>query len=365
MIYKVLVVDDSAFMRLELTKIIELDPRLKVVSTAADGSQVLQKIRRFLPDVVTLDINMPVLDGIEALKLIMKEVPLPVVMISALTREGAEETLDALNYGAFDFIHKPSGSISLDISIQGEIIRAKIKAAALYSRRKSRKSRTGKAFRGGTETTEESREVVKSIGGSRPVVQGNIVGIGVSTGGPRLLMSILPQIPAGFQGSILIAQHMPKAFTDSFARRLDKICQVRVKEARDGDIIETGGIYIAPGGTHTRVRIRNNRLLLIETSDDIPSKIFKPSIEVLFESLISSMGHRWLGVMLTGMGSDGARVLARHHKTGGHTIAESKESCLVYGMPRKVVELGGAEFVLKGNEIAGKIVELIGSSACH
>ncbi|PCI30508.1 MAG: chemotaxis response regulator protein-glutamate methylesterase [SAR324 cluster bacterium] len=365
--YKVLVVDDSALMRSELTKIIEKDEELKVVATARNGSQVLDKIRRFHPDVVTMDINMPIMDGIEALKQVMENAPLPVVMISSLTQEGAEETMDALNLGAFDFIAKPSGSISLDIATQGKIIRLKLKTAATSRSRWSLRKRITARPPAIRKPIVSQRSVRRSpiirSGLRGAVPKKGIVAIGVSTGGPKTLMSILPQIPADFSGSILIAQHMPENFTLSFANRLNKVCSLHVKEAENGDIVEPGTIYVAPGGKHMKVKNRNNRLLMLEIVDDIPSKIYKPSVEVLFESLLENIGTNWLGVMLTGMGSDGARALTQLRKMGGHTIAESEESCVVFGMPGKVVEMGGAEYVLSEHEIASKIVEISGGLA--
>ncbi|MCP4752436.1 MAG: chemotaxis response regulator protein-glutamate methylesterase [Proteobacteria bacterium] len=368
MVYKVLVVDDSAFMRSELTKIIQWDPGLEVVATARNGSQVLERIRKFRPHVVTMDINMPIMDGIEALDLIMREAPLPVIMISALTRDGAEKTMDALDKGAFDFFHKPSGAISLDIAAQGETIRTKIKTAAYHRDRIALfGNAAGRDQRMPQHPTPQSAaprplETIGDKAVSAP--HRRIVGIGVSTGGPRILKSVLSKMPADLKGSILVAQHMPEKFTSSFAKRLDSLCRMRVREAKTGDLIEIGTIYIAPGGKQMRVRRLDGVAFSIETEDDVPSRLFKPSVEVLFESLLSSLGNKWLGVMLTGMGSDGAKALTRLRRIGGHTIAESKESCVVYGMPRKVIEMGGAEFILQDHEIAEKIIDIVGRSEC-
>lgn len=373
--YKILVVDDSALMRSELTKIIEKGDELKVIATARNGSQVLEKIEQYRPDVVTMDINMPIMDGITALKEIMKKKPLPVVMISSLTQEGAEETMDALSFGAFDFIAKPSGSISLDIATQGKLIRVKLKTAAISGKPKSKFPEKGSVtihrapFRARDQvenkppirTYPKRTSINRSSSIGNSFIRKKIVGVGVSTGGPKTLMSILPQIPSSFEGSILIAQHMPENFTLSFANRLDKVCPLTVKEAADGDIVEPGMVYIAPGGKHMKVINRNNRLLMLKIVNDIPSKIYKPSVDILFESLVEEIGKNWLGVMLTGMGGDGATALTELRHIGGHTIAESEESCVVFGMPGKVVKLGGAEFILHEHEIASKIVELTGS----
>ncbi|MDT8447024.1 MAG: chemotaxis response regulator protein-glutamate methylesterase [bacterium] len=366
--YKVLVVDDSALMRAELSKIIEQDPDLEVVSTAINGKFALDKIKQFDPDVVTLDVNMPQMDGLECLKRIMADCPRPVVMISSLTQEGAEETIEALQLGAVDFVAKPSGSISRDIDTQGRAIREKIKAAAsargrntFIRRQPSRpKPMAVPKPRPMAPLTPVGQAPKGALGPAPKGPQGVVVGIGVSTGGPKTLMSLLPEIPANFPGSIVIAQHMPEKFTKSFAERLNNICGMRVKEAEEGEVIEAGCIYIAPGGKHMRLDHRNHKLLMVRILDDVPGKIYRPSVDVLFESLSEALGNRWVGVMLTGMGADGAAALTAHHKAGGHSIAESEESCVVFGMPGRVVEMGGAEFILDEDKIAEKVIQLVG-----
>lgn len=355
-----MVVDDSAFMRSELTRIIEADPQFKVIAVAENGEEAIRKVARYTPDVLTMDINMPVMDGISALEIIMKTSPCPIIMISALTVQGAEETMDALALGAVDFIHKPSGSISLDISLQASIIRKKLKAAA-YSKPIGRKrpnpwsGMTRKKVKTPVKQSLDSNSRNKRIATIE-----ELVGIGVSTGGPRTLASILPQIPDDFSGSIVVVQHMPEKFTGSFARRLDGICNLKVTEARDGEILQAGRIYIAPGGKHIRVNRWQNRYYAFEIVEDFSRYTYVPSVELFFRSLLSSAGNRWLGIMLTGMGSDGAHALTELKKMGGQTIAEAEESCVVFGMPRKVIEMGGANHILNENLIAGKILELSG-----
>jgi len=375
--YRVLVVDDSALMRSELSKIIELDPQLEVVGTAINGHFAIEKVQSLDPDVVTLDVNMPQVSGLEALKTIMRDFPRPVVMISSLTQEGAEETIEALELGAVDFLAKPSGSISRDIDTQGDEIRKKIRTAATARSKRRFQHRAASPIKTTTRPAARtaapaaprpglrSNEVVNpkvdpqgQIRGGGP--QGVVVGIGVSTGGPKTLMNILPQIPGTFPGSIVIAQHMPEKFTSSFAQRLDKLCPMSVKEAQEGDIIESGTIYIAPGGKHLTLVHRNRKLLVVTLSEEEPGKIYKPSVDILFESLNLNLGKNWLGVMLTGMGADGAKALTALRKIGGHTICESEESCVVFGMPGRVVEMGGAEFILDENQISEKIIQLSG-----
>lgn len=333
-------------MRAELSRIIQEDPKLKVVDTARNGSTVLDLIKIHDPDVITLDIQMPVMNGIETLKGIMKERPTPVVMISQLTSTGADETIEALQLGAFDFIHKPSGSLSLDLKLQSIGIRNKIKLAAINRNRIKTKKRSWQS-----KPIKPSQD----LNASAP---GQIVAIGVSTGGPRTLATILPKLPTSFEGSIIIAQHMPAKFTLSFAKRLDTICNLNVKEAENGETIKQGYIYLAPGGKHIRV-YRQNHLSKIDIINEIPEAPYKPSVDILFESMIDQFRNQWLGILLTGMGSDGACGLSKLRELGGHTIVESENSCVVFGMPKKAIELNAAEFILNEDQIAPKILELL------
>lgn len=345
MIYKVIVVDDSALMRAELSRIIQQDPKLEVVDTARNGSSVLDLIKKHNPDVITLDIEMPVMNGIETLKKIMAYTPMPVVMISQLTSTGADETIESLHLGAFDFIHKPSGSLSLDMKLQSIAIRNKIKLAAINRNRIKIRKRTWQ-----TKPVKPPFELASQA----PV---KIVAIAASTGGPSTLLSVLPKLPSSFNSSLIIAQHMPAKFTATFAKRLDGVCNLNVKEAMDGEIVKRGYIYIAPGGKHIKL-FRQYHLSRIQIIDEITHVPYKPSADILFDSLIEHFHDAWIGVILTGMGSDGANGLAKLRELGGHTIAESENSCVVYGMPKKAIELGAAEFIIDEDQIASKIIEL-------
>lgn len=345
--YHVLVVDDSALMRSELTKIIEKDFELKVIGTARNGKIALEKIKELSPDVVTMDISMPIMDGIEALKHIIKAHPIPVVMLSSLTSEGATETIECLKIGAFDFIHKPAGSRSLNMEQQEKEIQLKLKQAA-KGKRKIRLNQY--------QTVPVPKKLNRNFKSAK---NDQIVAIGISTGGPKTLFSMMPKIPANFPGTILIAQHMPEKFTQSFANRLHETCNLHVKEAEHGETIMTGHIYIAPGGKHMKVvRQKDDLKVKIIATKSIDTS-YVPSVDVLFSSLLESMGKHWIGVILTGMGNDGAAALTRLYRMGGHTIAQSEESSIVYGMPKQVIEMGGAEFILDDQEISSKIVELM------
>lgn len=351
-VIKVLVVDDSALMRSEITKMLESDNSIHVVGTARNGEQVLERVKTLNPDVVTMDIEMPKMNGLEALNILMQKAPCPVIMVSALTEAGAEETLTALEHGAFDFIQKPSGSISLDIAKQRRLLIEKVKAAAQSKKHFISKKEIPPAIK----RTENKITPSRVMPGKLEV--SHIIGVGISTGGPNALMKFLPLIPGDINVSILIVQHMPEKFTASLAKRLNKICQMKVKEAEDGEIIERGCMYIAPGGKHMAITERNAKIRFIKIREGSGTDYNCPSVDVLFHSLYEQLGKKWLGIILTGMGSDGAEGLLRLKKLGGHTIAQSKESCIVYGMPKRAVEKGAVEYVLSLENIPGKIVEL-------
>ncbi|MDR2891802.1 MAG: chemotaxis response regulator protein-glutamate methylesterase [Deltaproteobacteria bacterium] len=375
---KVLIVDDSAFMRKALNVIFDKDPEISVVGTATNGLDALEKIPKLDPDVVTLDIEMPRMDGLTALQHIMKDMPRPVLMVSSLTSEGAEVTLKAMEYGALDFVAKPHSTISLDIVNQEKELIDKVKAVA---RRKAfvlrhaairasiagasqsapgrtldTRGRTG-ALAGSGATAgsgvSDSRQVSRPVGKTQ---LRDIVAIGVSTGGPPAVQKILAALPKDFPAPILIAQHMPASFTGPFARRLDGLCKIEVKEAEDGEKIRDGVAYIAPGGRHMRLVARlANRTLHI--SDEPKSALYKPSANELIGSVGESQGRRSLGVMLTGMGNDGIEGTKILKAKGGRMLAQSEASCVVYGMPKAVVDAGLADAVLDVDDIAAAIME--------
>ncbi len=350
---KVLVVDDSALMRREISKMLESDNTIQVVGTARDGSEVVDKIKKLSPDVITLDVEMPRMDGLETLKQVMTKAPCPVVMVSSLTAEGADTTIQALENGAIDFVHKPSGSISLDIAKQRAQLINKIKAASqTASHRLKRYAAPPKIARRAPAPTQPVRVMP---GKMEPA---HIVGIGISTGGPRTLMEMLPCLPGDLNISILIVQHMPEKFTASLAKRLDKVCSMQVKEAEDGEIVERGCIYLAPGGKHMQLTAKNPRIRFIHIVEGTASDINCPSVDTLFESLNRALTKNWLGIILTGMGSDGAEQLLQLKQKGGHTIAEAEETCTVFGMPKRAIEKGAAEFVLPLEQIPEKIQSL-------
>jgi len=351
----VLVVDDSALMRREISRILESDPRLKVVACARNGRDAVELVKKHEPDVVTMDINMPVLDGVTALQMIMMESPRPVVMLSSLTQEGAITTFECLELGAVDFVAKPSGTISKDIGKQAAEIIAKVKAAA-----RSRPARLRRTPRSVAREDDRSRRTASGP----PVHNGatRVVAIGVSTGGPKTLMEVIPYLPADLDAAVLIVQHMPEAFTRPFAERINAASAINVKEAAAGDILMPGCGYLARGGKHMVLakpaRGRGAMVRYVSRPADVPHI---PSVDVMMHSVAEVFGPNAIGVLMTGMGADGADGMVRIRQLGGKTIAEDESTCVVFGMPAQAIARGGADFVLPCYEIADKIVELVGA----
>lgn len=348
---RVLIADDSALMRREIKKILENDSAIEVVAAAKNGKEALELARELKPDVIALDINMPVMDGLTALQHIMMESGTPVVMISSLTQEGANITYKALELGAVDFIGKPSGAISLDIDKLSAEICSKIKTAAKANTNVLGLKRR-KSF---TETPQKQSTRFRNTKGNDKIVV-----IGESTGGPNAIMDIIPIFPADLGAPVVIVQHMPGTFTPSFAKRLDKHCAFDFKEAEDGDILQPNKGFLAPGGFQTVIYRNSDGIAAIKLSKEPADAIYKPSVDITMKSVLKTYGGKNIvAVILTGMGSDGADAMVEIRKAGGRTIAESEESCVVFGMPRETIKRGGAEFILPSHEIGEKIVELI------
>jgi two-component system chemotaxis response regulator CheB len=324
---RVLVVDDSALMRKLIPQILQTDSSIEVVGTAMDGNFGLRKIEELKPQVVTLDLEMPGMGGIDMLKEITRRYHLPVIVVSSHSTHGAAITLQALSLGAFDFVAKPVDVWARMPEIANELI-GKIKAAA--------QSR-GVQVRPFTEASPSSSKAPLDV--KRAPTR--VMAIGVSTGGPQALQYVFSQLPADFPATILVVQHMPEGFTEMFARRLDETCSIRVKEAQSGDVLLAGRALICPGSRHMKVK----RLPLGDVavlSDEPKVNGHRPSADVLFKSLAEEFGPRGLAVLMTGMGDDGAQGLGMVKDAGGMTIAQSEESCVVYGMPKAAIERGFA-----------------------
>lgn len=322
---RVLVVDDSAFVRQALVRMLGSAPDIEIVGTAVDGKDGVEKALALRPDVVTLDIKMPRMGGLEVLRRIMAECPVPVLLLSSLTSEGGEITLRGLELGALDFVDKSSVAGHMNLLDLADEVKAKVRALARVPRERVHPA---------DGVVTEPRVL------PQPHLRGaEVVVIGTSTGGPPALQAIIPKLPPGLPSAVLVVQHMPVGFTRSLADRLHSRSAVPVREAQDGETVAPGVVLIAPAGRHMKVR-RRGPLTRVWLDEEPRSALHRPSVDVLMASVAKVYGPRSLGVVLTGMGSDGVEGLRAIRLTGGRTFAESEESCVIYGMPKAAVEAG-------------------------
>jgi two-component system chemotaxis response regulator CheB len=358
---KLLVVDDSALMRRVLGEVFQNEDGFEV-AFARDGIDALEQVHAFKPDVITLDVQMPRMDGLACLDKIMVERPCPVVMVSSLTAEGADATLEALELGAVDFVAKPGGAVSLAIDEFGPLLVEKVKAAAVSRVRRSH--RLAERLRAKREALPASRPPAGSKAAKpwRPEAAGSppgVVIIGTSTGGPPALDAVLTEIPGDFPWPILVAQHMPAAFTASLARRLDGICALHVVEVSRPTPLAAGWIYIARGDADMTISLRAAGPVALSTPSS-PEHRWHPSVDRLVASAAACLPpERLIGVLMTGMGNDGAQAMTDLRAAGGRTIAEAEETAVVWGMPGELVRAGGADHVLPLDAIAGQILDLV------
>ncbi len=345
---RVLVVDDSSFMRIVLTRIIQSDPELEVVGCAQDGRQALDMAADLDPDVITMDVAMPVMDGLEALRILMANAPRPVVMVSSLTQEGAQMTLDALDCGAFDYIPKNLGSKASDVSHIRRDLVGKLKAA-VHTRARTRcikpPAKTARLEGAG----DRGEMFITPL----------LICIGSSTGGPRALQHILPALPAHLPVGIVVVQHMPEGFTRPFAERLNAICKVHVKEAEEDDWVEPGVVLIAPAGRHVILYQRKHLRYAVRLTKTPEDTLHIPSVDVLMLSAAEVARERAMGVVLTGMGNDGSAGMKAIHTAGGYTIAQDEETSAVYGMPRACAIAGAVKKLLPLAEIPDEMVAAV------
>ncbi|BDU77830.1 protein-glutamate methylesterase/protein-glutamine glutaminase [Mesoterricola sediminis] len=349
---RVLIVDDSPFMRKALERMLQA-PDIQVVGAARDGLDALEKIPQLNPDIVTLDVEMPRLDGLGALKRIMAEMPRAVLMVSSLTQEGAAATLEALAFGALDFIPKESSLASNSILQIQQDLQEKVRKLARSPKFKSIRpaAPAAPAPRPGLPAPPAPAPHIGRVGTlSGPTAE--LLAIGCSTGGPKALQDLLPALPRTLPVPCLVVQHMPGTFTRPFAERLNGLCQVEVKEAEHGETARPGVVYIAPGGQHMLYRQRG-LAGVIELSMEPSASLHRPSVDVLFQSLAENCSRQVLAMILTGMGSDGARGMVSLKARGAHTLAEAEESCVVYGMPRAAFEKGCVDQVAPLQDMAG------------
>lgn len=392
---KALVVDDSVFMRNSISRMLSSDPDIQVVGQAGDGIEALQKIKELNPDIITLDIEMPRMDGLEMLEKLMSVNPKPVLVISSLTFEGAEATLKALELGALDYMPKYVEGTTVFAIAQKELTEkvkflAKKNATMRFLTAKLRSKPAPKTF--GTASTLTKPTLTGTAGtasaasslssatsrlsalakpstpvqttsmpSQTPMPTGkprrDIVAIGVSTGGPPAVQKVLSALPENFPACILIAQHMPAAFTGAFAKRLDSLCKIKVKEAKDGDSLISGVAYVCPGGQHISVTVRG-AMPHIKISPEPTTELYKPSASILNES-VAIMGNKVVGLTMTGMGSDGCEGTKVLRAKGGYILAQSEESCVVYGMPRAVVEAKLAHEIVDLDDIAEALMRAL------
>jgi len=352
-----LVVDDSPLMRKLVSDILTNSGRFKVLDTCQNGQIALQKIEALNPDVITLDVDMPVMDGFTCLKKIMEVNPRPVVMLSGLTQEGAVLTIRCLEVGAFDFVSKPLGGLSKDI----EQISIDLVEKLIEAHNNKHRIALKKYLKGGTPARPDPSPAagVKKPLFSRPMVSSSnlVVGIGISTGGPVALRQVIPMLPPDFPGTVLV-QHMPDTFTKAFADRLNAESQVEVKEAEDGDLIRPGRVLVAPGNFHMKVKKDRGFLKVLLSKEDAVSG-HRPSVDVLFKSLAEEVGAKTLAVIMTGMGRDGATGLGLIKEAGGYTLAQDETSCTVFGMPKVAIKEGAAMEVVHLSKISLKLLNII------
>jgi two-component system chemotaxis response regulator CheB len=347
---RVLVADDSALMRRTLVNLITADPELEVIGVARDGEDAVQKARDLRPDVMTMDINMPKFDGITAMQHVVDEAICPVIMVSSLTQQGAVTTFEALELGAFDYVAKPEGTISSNLAgVGGELV-AKIKSAArtgTLGKLRSRRARKATA----SEISPRRASIANSLGYKA-------IAIGISTGGPSTLAEVLPFFPADLPAAVFLVQHMPAKFLPSFAERMNRSCAISVVLAEPGQTVRPGTCYVAKGDTQIALFPRIEGQITIRTPT-YPRTLFMPSVGVMMKSVLSVFGADTIGVLMTGIGDDGAEMMVKIREAGGHTIAESDETAVVFGMPKRAIDLGGAKVIAPSFRIAEEILNAL------
>jgi two-component system chemotaxis response regulator CheB len=352
MVTRVLVVDDSGFFRRRIVEILDADARIEVVGTAANGKEAIEQVAKLKPDVVTMDIEMPVMDGITAVRHIMSAQPTPVLMFSSLTQEGAKATLDALEAGAVDFLPKRFEDIAKDREQAKLLLRRRIHAV---SRQKSRSRVTTPARRRATDKVSAAAPPPPTFKRG----QFQVIAIASSTGGPVALAQVLTKLPANFPYPVVVVQHMPASFTPAFAARLDQQCAVNVKEAADGDVLKAGQVLIAPGGRQMTFKQQAGEVQ-VHISDGDPGQHYKPCADISFDSIAAIYGAKTLALVLTGMGADG-REGARTLKQQGATVwSQDENSSVIYGMPMAVAEAGLSDQVLSLRDIGPSLVQVAG-----
>ena len=352
-IIRVLVADDSALMRNLISRLLGKAPDIVVAGTARDGEDAVQKTMQLKPDVVTMDINMPKLDGISAMQMILAEKICPVIMLSSLTQQGAVETFECLALGAFDFVGKPDGTVSAHLDAIAEDLIAKIRAAAASGVPKRPRPKAA-------SPPPQAARPPEIRPANLPSNEMRAIAIGISTGGPATISTFLPGLPAALPAALFLVQHMPAAFIPTYVSRLQKECAIEVVEAETGAPVRAGCCYVAGNNLHLcPYRKLSGEVVLRRPSQ--PKTLFVPGVGVMMDSVLAIYGRRTIGVLMTGIGDDGADQMVKIREAGGVTLAESEESCVVFGMPYQAIKRGGAEIVLPSWEIADRIVRILAS----
>ena len=353
---RVLVVEDSSLARKVITDILSSDPDIEVVGTANNGKTAIYKNDALNPDVITMDIEMPVMDGLESLRHIIEKNPKPVLMVSVLTKHGAEETFKALEYGAVDFIPKPASNLTITLPEVADLLIEKVKSVYKAEIKIPVKAIVPEIKKKAEHVKPDFEKGVVSIAGKEN--SNRVIGIGTSTGGPSALTGIFRCFPKNFPSPVLVVQHMPEGFTKAFAERLDANSGLKVKEAENGDKILPGHGYIAPGHSHMKIEVVNGeKVIKLEHSAKVSGHM--PSIDVLFDSIADTYGKDSVGVIMTGMGQDGAKGILKVKKTGGSTIAQNEETSVVYGMNRVAVQMGAIDEIVPLEDIPESIVKML------
>lgn len=354
---KVLIVDDSGFFRRRLKDILSKDPAIQIVGEAANGAEAVSMAEKLSPDVITMDIEMPVMDGITAVRKIMAKNPTPTLMFSSLTYDGARATLDALDAGATDFLPKKFEEIHKDSAAINRTLQEKVKQLA--AGKTALKQSVAASTFASPRVNYLGRSVAPAPGAAASTTttsavslsKYHVVAIGTSTGGPVALQKVLTQLPASFSLPILVVQHMPGNFTTAFAERMNSLCKIQVKEAQDGDMIAPGVALLAPGGKQMEV-VRDGRMKKVRVYDAMAADVYKPCVDVTFKSVAREYAGKALGIILTGMGADGAQGCLAMKQSGSNVWAQDEQSSLIYGMPAAVAKNGSAEKILPLDKIA-------------
>jgi len=342
---KVLIVDDSAYSRQTIKKMLETEPGVEVIGIASDGIEAMAKTLRLKPDLITLDFEMPAMDGFSFLRWLMKENPIPVIMVSSYS--DTKTVFKALELGAVDFIAKPTKKASIELqSIEKDLI---LKVKGIKNLRMDKLSRNLSMLSAEVEAPVKAEAAVGAI---------EVVAIGSSTGGPAALQIILTRLPHNFSASVIVSQHMPRGFTGPLAERLDQLSEMKIREAEDGDIVERGRVLICPGGYHMMLK-KKGRDCYVQLKEAVQEDKYVPSVDVMMASAAEYYGNKALGVILTGMGNDGKKGMLEIKSKGGYTIAESEETAVVFGMPAEAISAGAAEKVLPLPQIPVELISIV------